>query len=160
MIRPLHDFVLIKPDEAKDRSDGGIFIPVVAQEKTFRGTVLSVGEGYWDSGHFVEPVVCPGDRVLYAKYDGNEIELEGEKFLLIKEAAIFAVLEPQSTGDGSSKPWVGEEAKQLSKKEQAALKKLGQACTRAVDKVLFDGLMRNEDGTPIRIQGFAGQGAK
>jgi chaperonin GroES len=123
MIRPLHDFILIKPDEAKEKSDGGIFIPTVAQEKTFPGTVLSVGDGYWDAGHYVEPVVCPGDRVLYAKYDGNEIECEGEKFLLIKEAAIYAVLESESTGDGSSKPWVGEEAKQLSKKEQAAVLK-------------------------------------
>jgi len=86
--KPLHDRVIVKPAEKTDKTAGGIIIPDTAQEKPQRGEVVAVGGGKVD-----EPLtVKVGDTVLFGKYSGTEIELEGEKYLLLKESDIFVII--------------------------------------------------------------------
>ena len=87
-VKPLHDRVIVKPEEKAEKTAGGIIIPDTAQEKPQRGEVVAVGSGKID-----EPLtVKVGDTVLFGKYSGNEIELEGEKYLLMKESDIFVII--------------------------------------------------------------------
>lgn len=92
-IVPLRDRVVIKQDEAEEKSVGGLYIPPNSQDKPQRGTVVAVGEGLLDSqGVLHKPVVKPGDKVVYAKYSGTVVEEGGEEFILIKDGDIYAVL--------------------------------------------------------------------
>ena len=84
-IRPLADRVLIKPAAAEEKTLGGIIIPDSAKEKPLKGEVVAVGNGTKDE----EMVVKNGDTVLYGKYAGTEIELDGEKYLIIWMPATF-----------------------------------------------------------------------
>jgi chaperonin GroES len=87
-ITPLHDRVIVKPAAAEETTKGGIIIPDTAKEKPQRGTVVAAGPGKKD-----EPVtVKAGDTVLYGKYAGTEISLEGEDFLIMRESDILAVV--------------------------------------------------------------------
>ena len=87
-VKPLHDRVIVKPEEKAEKTAGGIIIPDTAQEKPQRGEVVAVGSGKID-----EPLtVKVGDTVLFGKYSGTEIEIEGEKYLLLKETDIFVIL--------------------------------------------------------------------
>ncbi len=87
-IRPLADRVVIKPAEAAEKTAGGIFIPDTAKEKPQHGTVLAVGPGKKD-----EPTtVKVGDTVLYGKYSGTEIQIDGGEYLIMKESDIFAIV--------------------------------------------------------------------
>jgi chaperonin GroES len=87
-IVPLHDRVLIKPAPVEDVTAGGIIIPDVAKEKPLRGTVFAAGAGKKD-----EPVtVKEGDVVLYGKYAGTEIQIDGELYLIMRESDILAIL--------------------------------------------------------------------
>jgi len=87
-IRPLADRVLIAPAEAEQKTAGGIIIPDTAKEKPQKGTVVAVGPGKKD-----EPItVKEGDVVLYGKYSGTEIQLDGENYLIMKESDIYAIL--------------------------------------------------------------------
>ncbi len=87
-IRPLADRVVIKPAEAEEKTASGLYIPDTAKEKPQRGTVLAVGPGKKD-----EPTtVKVGDTVLYGKYSGTEIQIEGNDYLIMKESDIFAVV--------------------------------------------------------------------
>lgn len=87
-IKPLADRVIIKPDTAEKISKGGIIIPTTAQEKPQRGTVLAVGPGKKD-----EPMtVAVGDIILHGKYSGTELEIEGEKVLVMRETDILCIL--------------------------------------------------------------------
>jgi len=87
-IRPLADRVLIAPAEAEQKTAGGIIIPDTAKEKPQKGTVVAVGPGKKD-----EPMtVKDGDVVLYGKYSGTEIQLDGENYLIMKESDIYAIL--------------------------------------------------------------------
>lgn len=87
-VKPLHDRVIVKPEEKAEKTAGGIIIPDTAQEKPQRGEVVAVGSGKID-----EPLtVKVGDTVLFGKYSGTEIELEGEKYLLMKESDIFVII--------------------------------------------------------------------
>jgi chaperonin GroES len=87
-IRPLADRVVIKPAEAEEKTASGLYIPDTAKEKPHRGTVLAVGPGKKD-----EPTtVKVGDTVLYGKYSGTEIQIEGNDYLIMKESDIFAVV--------------------------------------------------------------------
>ena len=87
-VQPLHDRVIVKPAEKAEKTAGGIIIPDTAQEKPQRGEVVAVGSGKID-----EPLtVKVGDTVLFGKYSGTEIELEGEKYLLMKESDIFVII--------------------------------------------------------------------
>jgi chaperonin GroES len=85
---PLHDRVIVKPAQGEDKTAGGIIIPDTAKEKPQRGTVIAAGPGKKD-----EPVtVKSGDTVLYGKYAGTEIQVNGDNLLIMRESDIFAVL--------------------------------------------------------------------
>lgn len=87
-IKPLHDRVIVKPAAAEQKSSGGIIIPDTAKEKPQRGTVLAAGPGKPD-----EPVtVKKGDTVLYGKYSGTEISIEGVDYLIMRESDILAII--------------------------------------------------------------------
>lgn len=87
-IKPLADRVLIKPAPAEEKTVGGIIIPDTAKEKPLRGEVLAVGNGTKDE----EMVLKAGDQVLYGKYSGTEVELEGEKFLIMCQSDVLAII--------------------------------------------------------------------
>ena len=87
-IKPLADRVLVKPAPAEERTASGIIIPDSAKEKPLRGEVVAVGNGTKDE----EMVVKTGDMVLYGKYAGTEIELEGEKYLIMRQSDILAII--------------------------------------------------------------------
>ncbi len=87
-IKPLADRVLIQPTAAEEVTMGGIIIPDSAKEKPLKGTVLAVGNGTKDE----EMVLKEGDTVLYGKYAGTEIEFEGEKYLIMRQSDVLAVL--------------------------------------------------------------------
>ena len=87
-IKPLADRVLVRPAEAEQKTASGIIIPDTAKEKPQRGEVLAVGKGTKDH----EMTVKPGDQVLYGKYSGTEIEIDGEKLMIMKESDIYAII--------------------------------------------------------------------
>ena len=87
-IKPLADRVLIKAAPAEEKTAGGIIIPDTAKEKPLQGEVLAVGNGTKDE----EMVLKAGDTVLYGKYAGTEVELDGEKYLIMRQSDILAVL--------------------------------------------------------------------
>ena len=87
-IKPLHDRVVIKTAQAEQKTAGGIIIPDTAKEKPQKGTVVAVGTGKKD-----EPItVKVGDTVLYGKYSGTEITVEGEELIIMRESDIFAIV--------------------------------------------------------------------
>jgi chaperonin GroES len=87
-IRPLADRVLIKPAAAEEKTLGGIIIPDSAKEKPLKGEVMAVGHGTKDE----EMVLKVGDNVLYGKYAGTEIEYEGEKYLMMRQSDVLAII--------------------------------------------------------------------
>ena len=87
-IKPLADRVLVLPAPAEEKTIGGILIPDSAKEKPLKGKVIAIGNGTKDE----EMVVKPDDTVLYGKYAGTEIELDGEKYLIMKQSDILAIL--------------------------------------------------------------------
>ncbi|WP_410067354.1 co-chaperone GroES [Barnesiella intestinihominis] len=87
-IKPLADRVLVLPAPAEEKTIGGIIIPDSAKEKPLKGKVIAIGNGTKDE----EIVVKPDDTVLYGKYAGTEIELDGEKYLIMKQSDILAIL--------------------------------------------------------------------
>ena len=87
-IKPLADRVLVKPATAEEKTVAGIIIPDTAKEKPLKGEVLAVGNGTKDE----EMVLKVGDTVLYGKYSGNEVELDGEKYLIMRQSDVLAVL--------------------------------------------------------------------
>ena len=92
-IKPLHDRVLIKRISEEEKTKGGIIIPDTAKEKPMEGKVVAVGTGKFVDGK-VEPLqVKTGDRVLFGKYSGNEIKIDGEEFLIIDQGDIFGIVE-------------------------------------------------------------------
>ena len=93
-IRPLHDRVLLKRLDDKQESSGGIIIPDTAREKPIMGEVLAVGPGARDeTGHVVPLDVKAGNRVVFGKYAGTEVKLDGEDLVILKEADVFGILE-------------------------------------------------------------------
>ena len=93
-LRPLHDRVLVtRLDEGEQRS-GGIIIPDSAKEKPQQAEVKAVGNGkLLDSGERVAPEVKPGDRILFGKFSGSEIKIQGEEYLILREDEILAILD-------------------------------------------------------------------
>ena len=87
-IKPLANRVLVKPAAAEEKTVAGIIIPDTAKEKPLKGEVLAVGNGTKDE----EMVLKVGDTVLYGKYSGNEVELDGEKYLIMRQSDVLAVL--------------------------------------------------------------------
>ena len=93
-IRPLHDRILVKRIEEEEKSKGGIIIPDTAKEKPQEGKVIAVGNGKVNDDGNLRPLdVHKGDRILFGKYSGTEIQLEGEEHLIIREDDVLAVLE-------------------------------------------------------------------
>ena len=91
--RPLHDRVVVKRIEAEEKTAGGIIIPDTAKEKPQQGEVVSVGPGGRDEAGKLIPIdVKPGDRVLFGKWSGTEVKLDGEELLIMKESDIMGVL--------------------------------------------------------------------
>ena len=92
-LRPLHDRVLVKRVEEGDAKRGSIFIPDSAQEKPHEGEVVAVGTGrVTDDGRHLTPAVKRGDRILFGKYSGSEVKLDGEEFLIMKEEDVLGIL--------------------------------------------------------------------
>ena len=87
-IKPLADRVLIKAAPAEEKTAGGIIIPDTAKEKPLQGEVLAVGNGTKDE----EMVLKAGDTVLYGKYAGTEVELDGEKYLIMRQSDVLAII--------------------------------------------------------------------
>jgi chaperonin GroES len=93
-IRPLHDRVLIRRLEEKESKVGGIIIPDSAKEKPQQGEVGGVGSGKLSpKGERIAPEVKVGDRILFGKYSGSEVKIEGEEYLILREDEILGVLE-------------------------------------------------------------------
>lgn len=87
-LKPLADRVLIKPAPAEEKTVGGIIIPDTAKEKPLQGSVIAAGNGTKDE----EMVLKAGDTVLYGKYSGTEVELDGEKYLIMRQSDVLAIL--------------------------------------------------------------------
>ena len=93
-LRPLGDRVVIEPSEGEDVTTGGILLPETAKEKPQQGTIIAVGNGRRDDdGKLIAMDVKMNDKVLYAKYAGTEIKLNGKKVLILKESDILAIVE-------------------------------------------------------------------
>jgi chaperonin GroES len=92
--RPLHDRVVVKRIEAEEKSAGGIIIPDTAKEKPQQGEVIAVGPGGRDeTGKLIPIDLGVGDRVLFGKWSGTEVKLDGEEYLIMKESDVMGVLE-------------------------------------------------------------------
>ena len=92
--RPLHDRVVVRRIEENDRTKGGIIIPDTAKEKPQQGEIVAVGPGGLDEKGNVQPLdVKPGDRVLFGKWSGTEVKIDGVELLIMKESDILGVLE-------------------------------------------------------------------
>ena len=92
--RPLHDRILVRRIEAEEKTAGGIIIPDTAKEKPQEGEVIAVGSGARDeAGKLVELDVKVGDRILFGKWSGTEIKLDGEDLLIMKESDVMGVIE-------------------------------------------------------------------
>jgi len=90
---PLHDRVLVRRTEGEEKTAGGLIIPDSAKEKPSEGEVVSVGEGARkDSGELIAPSVSAGDKVLFGKWSGTEITIDGEELLIMKESDIMGIL--------------------------------------------------------------------
>ena len=91
--RPLHDRVVVKRIDAEEKTKGGIIIPDTAKEKPSQGEIIAVGPGGRDeAGKIIKPDVKTGDRVLFGKWSGTEVVLDGEDLLIMKESDIMGVL--------------------------------------------------------------------
>ena len=94
MIRPLHDRILVKRLEEQEKTAGGLYIPDTAKEKPVEAKVIAVGTGkILDDGSLRKPEVKAGDRVLFAKYSGSEVKIDGEEHLILREDDLLAVVE-------------------------------------------------------------------
>ena len=94
MVRPLHDRLIVKRLEEEERTKGGIIIPDTAKEKPIEGRVIAVGEGkIKKDGTKIPMEVKKGDRILFAKYAGTEVKLDGEEYLMMKEDDVLAIIE-------------------------------------------------------------------
>jgi chaperonin GroES len=92
-IRPLHDRVIVKRIEEEEKTKGGLIIPDTAKEKPQEGRVVAVGPGKQDDGKVIPLAVKAGDKILFGKYSGTEIKLDGEEHLIMKEDDILGVIE-------------------------------------------------------------------
>ncbi len=91
-IKPLGDRVVVKPEPAEEKTASGLFIPDTAKEKPQRGNVLAVGPGKVENGNKIDMTVSNGDTVLYGKYSGTEITMDGEDVLIMRESDILGIV--------------------------------------------------------------------
>ena len=93
-IKPLHDRVVVRRLDEDEKTPGGIIIPDTAKEKPMQGEVVAVGPGARDDdGDRIEPDVKPGDTVLFGKWSGTEVKIDGEELLIMKESDIMGIIE-------------------------------------------------------------------
>ena len=93
-IRPLHDRVLVEPLDAEEKTAGGIIIPDTAQEKPMEGKIVAVGTGSRnDEGKIAALDVKKGERILYGKWSGTEVKVDGDDYLIMKESDVMGVIE-------------------------------------------------------------------
>ena len=93
-VRPLHDRLIVKRLEEEEKTKGGIIIPDTAKEKPIEGKVIAAGEGKINKdGKKIPMEVKKGDRILFAKYAGTEVKMDGEEYLMMKEDDVLAVIE-------------------------------------------------------------------
>ncbi|NBZ88326.1 co-chaperone GroES [Stagnihabitans tardus] len=91
--KPLHDRVLVKRIQSEDKTKGGLIIPETAKEKPSEGEVISVGAGARkDNGELIAPAVKAGDKILFGKWSGTEVTLNGEELLIMKESDIMGII--------------------------------------------------------------------
>ncbi len=91
--KPLHDRVVVKRVESDEKTKGGLIIPDSAKEKPAEGEIIAVGEGARkDSGELIKPSVKKGDKILFGKWSGTEITLDGEELLIMKESDILGII--------------------------------------------------------------------
>ena len=102
-ITPLHDRVLVRRLEEKEVVKGGIIIPDTAKEKPQEGEVIAVGSGRREKGELIPLDVKPGDRILFGKYSGNDIKIDDEEFLILKEDEILAKIGHAAKAAGGKK---------------------------------------------------------
>jgi chaperonin GroES len=96
--RPLHDRVVVRRIEAEEKSAGGIIIPDTAKEKPSQGEIIAVGPGGRDeSGKLIPIDVREGDRVLFGKWSGTEVKVDGEEFLIMKESDIMGIIDERAS---------------------------------------------------------------
>ncbi len=91
-LKPLHDRVVVQAAEQDEMSKGGIILPDTAKEKPQQGEVIAVGPGKTENGQLIEPQVKKGDKVLYGKYSGTEVTVDGQEYLIVRESDIMAIL--------------------------------------------------------------------
>lgn len=92
-LKPLGDRVIVKPMEAEEKTKGGIILPDTAKEKPIEGTIVAVGPGkVSDDGKVIKMEVKAGDKVLYGKYSGTEVTVDGVEYLIMRESDIFAII--------------------------------------------------------------------
>ena len=91
-VQPLGDRVLIKQLEAQEKTKGGIILPDTAKEKPQEAEVVAVGKGKVEDGKTITPEVKAGDKILYGKYSGTEIKVDGEELIIVKEEDILAII--------------------------------------------------------------------
>ena len=93
-IRPLHDRILVEPLDAEEKTAGGIIIPDTAKEKPMEGKIVAVGKGSKnDEGKIAALDVKKGDRILYGKWSGTEVKVDGDEYLIMKESDVMGVIE-------------------------------------------------------------------
>jgi chaperonin GroES len=102
-ITPLHDRVLVRRTEEKETVKGGIIIPDSAKEKPQEGEVVAVGGGRREKGELIPLDVKAGDRILFGKYSGNDIKIDDEEFLILKEDEILAKIGTSAKAAGGKK---------------------------------------------------------
>jgi len=91
-IKPLSDRVLVQPEDAEEKTSSGIIIPDTAKEKPQQGKIVAAGPGKVENGNKIDMSVKAGDRVLYGKYSGTEITLDGEEYLIMRESDILGIV--------------------------------------------------------------------
>ena len=97
--RPLHDRILVRRIEAEEKTAGGIIIPDTAKEKPQEGEIIAVGPGGRDEAGKLIPIdVKVGDRILFGKWSGTEVKIDGEDLLIMKESDVMGVLEGKPSG--------------------------------------------------------------
>lgn len=92
-LKPLQDRILVKPMEAEEKTSSGIIIPDTAKEKPMKGEIVAVGQGkVTDDGKTVPMELKVGDKVLYGKYSGTEITVDGNEYLIMRESDVYAII--------------------------------------------------------------------
>ncbi|MGE5481042.1 MAG: co-chaperone GroES [Chloroflexota bacterium] len=92
-LTPLHDRIIVKPAKPEETTKGGIIIPDTAKEKPMQGEVIAVGNGRTDdNGKLIPMQLKAGDKVLYGKYSGTEVTIDGDEMLIMRESDVFAII--------------------------------------------------------------------